>query len=154
VTRTKGETHLNRATLPGEYGRLAFAAEDIIFTISELRTENFCVPSHNLNAASLTPSRIHVIDSDSERTLIAREVPGSSSNLYSVSGSSTHSLVFELPGSPADMGTEITQSNIEIRRFVMNFRCYALGDAPDERTCKGHKSARAPHVQLIEPNTQ
>ena len=40
---------------------------------------------------------------------MARELPGSSSNLYSVSGSSTHSLIWELFGSLADIGTEITR---------------------------------------------
>ena len=44
---------------------------------------------------------IHVLDS--VRTLTARELPGSSSNLYSVSGSSTHSLVLDLPESLADI---------------------------------------------------
>ena len=40
---------------------------------------------------------------------MAREFPGSSSNLYSVSGSRTHSLVLELLGSLADMRIKITQ---------------------------------------------
>ena len=59
---------------------------------------------------------------------MARELSGSSSNLYSVSGSSTHSLVLNLPESPADMETKC-HADKECGCFVMNFGCYALGDA-------------------------
>jgi len=41
-------THLDCATLPGENGRLAFVAEEIVFTICKLCAENFCVPFQDL----------------------------------------------------------------------------------------------------------
>jgi hypothetical protein len=37
--------------LPGEDGRLAFVAEEIVFTISELCAENFGMPFQNLEVA-------------------------------------------------------------------------------------------------------
>jgi hypothetical protein len=43
-----GGTHLDCATLPGENGRLAFVAEEIVFTISKLCAENFSVPFQDL----------------------------------------------------------------------------------------------------------
>ena len=48
VVGTEGETHLDCATLPGEDGRLTFVAEDIVFTVSELCTENFSMPFQDL----------------------------------------------------------------------------------------------------------
>jgi hypothetical protein len=63
---------------------------------------------------------------------MAREVPESSSNLYSVSGPSAHSLVLDLPESlAADIETK-NHADTKSRRFVMN-RCYVLGDALDGR---------------------
>jgi len=47
-TELEGRTHLDCATLPGEDGRLAFVAEEIVFTISELSAENFTVPFQDL----------------------------------------------------------------------------------------------------------
>jgi hypothetical protein len=52
VVERKRGTHLNCATLPGEDGRLAFAAKEIVFTISELCAENFGVSFQNLKVAS------------------------------------------------------------------------------------------------------
>ncbi len=77
-------------------------AEQIVFAISKLCTENFGVSFQDLKVLSSITTRF--IDRGCGRTLIARELPGSSSNLYSVSGSSTHSLALELPESLADMG--------------------------------------------------
>jgi hypothetical protein len=44
----KGETHLDRATLPGEDGRLAFVAKEIVFTIGKLCTEHLGMSFQNL----------------------------------------------------------------------------------------------------------
>ena len=84
-------------------------AEEIVFTIGELCAKDFGMPFQNLEVVVSVSSHIRVIDIDRERTLMARELPGSSSNLYSVSGSSTHSLVLELPESLVDIGIKITQ---------------------------------------------
>ena len=123
-------THLDCAPLPGENGRLAFVAEEIVFTISKLCAEDFSVPFQDLKV--FQSIIIHVIGRDRGRTLMARELPGSSSNLYSVSGSSTHSLVLELPELLADMETKY-HADKERRCFVMNF-----GYAPRRRV---HKDA-------------
>jgi len=57
-----GTTHLDCATLPGGNGRLAFVAEEIVFTISKLCAENFSVPFQDLK---IFPSVIIlVIDRD------------------------------------------------------------------------------------------
>ena len=132
VVETEGGTHLDCATLPSEDGRLALVAEDIVFAISKLCAKNFGVPFQDLKdfISQLSPHTVRVFDHG--RTLMAREFPGSSSNLYSVSGSSTHSLVLDLPESLADIGTE-NHADTESKYFVMNFRCYAPGDALDER---------------------
>jgi len=50
-------------------------------------------------------------DMDRERTLMARELPGSSSNLYSASGSSTHSLVLEVLESLMDIESDRDQNH-------------------------------------------
>jgi hypothetical protein len=55
---------------------------------------------------------------------MARELLGSSSNLYSVSGSST--LILELPESLVDMETKY-HADKECRYFVMNFGWYTPG---------------------------
>ena len=54
-------THLDRAALPGEDGRLAFVTEEIVFTIGELCAENFGVPFQNLGRISIVV-HIRVID--------------------------------------------------------------------------------------------
>jgi hypothetical protein len=63
---------------------------------------------------------------------MAREVPESSSNLYSVSGPSAHSLMLDLPVSLAADIVAKNHADTESRCFVMN-RCYVLGDALDGR---------------------
>ena len=124
-----GGTHLDCATLPGENGRLAFVAEEIVFTISKLRAEYFSVPFQDLKG--FLSIIILVIGRDRGRTLMAREVPGSSSNLYSVSGSST--LVLELPELLVDIETRY-HADKEGRYFVMNFGYYDPGDASNGAT--------------------
>jgi hypothetical protein len=55
-------THLDCATLPGENGRFAFVAEEIVFTISELCAENFSVPFQDLEG--FLSIIVHVIGRD------------------------------------------------------------------------------------------
>ena len=74
---------------------------------------------------------ILVIGRDRGRTLMARELPGSSSNLYSVPGSST--LILELPELLVDIETKY-HADKERRYSVMNFGCYAPEDASNGST--------------------
>ena len=52
---TNSKTYLDRTTLPGEDGRLAFVAEDIVFTFSKLCAEHFSKTSQKLK---ITPVSI------------------------------------------------------------------------------------------------
>jgi hypothetical protein len=130
-----GTTHLDCATLPGENGRLAFVAEEIVFTISKLCAENFRVPFQNLKVF-LISIIIRVIGRERGRTLMAREFPGSSSNLYSVSASSTHSLVLELPELLADIEISRRLKTWIFRDEFLVVMRYAL--------CPGRDAANGP----------
>ena len=48
---TKSKTHLDRTTLPGEDGCLAFVAEEIVFTLSKLCAEYFSKTFQKLGVA-------------------------------------------------------------------------------------------------------
>lgn len=117
--RSKKQTHLDPASLPSEDGSLTFVAKEIVSTISKLCTKHFGMSFQNLGILFLAQNYLSTIDS--EGTLMAREFPGSSSNLYSVSGSRTHSLVFELLVSLADIAVKITQKQGKKNHSAMNF---------------------------------
>ena len=55
---TNGKTYLDRTTLPGEDGCLAFVAEEIVFTFSKLCAEHF---SKTFQKLGITPVSITVL---------------------------------------------------------------------------------------------
>ena len=82
------ETHLYCATVPSEDGGLAFCCKEIRFSLCEFCAEYFCMAMDELWMCE-----DGVENGENEwYTFIAREVAGSSSKRYSVSGWRRHSL--------------------------------------------------------------
>ena len=86
-------THLKNTSLPCVDCGLALKSENINFSFYQFKSENFgatlCELKTQQDDSRKLPERTMKIGG---QTFIASDVPGSSSNLYSVSGSKTHSL--------------------------------------------------------------
>ena len=87
----EGGAHLEGAALPREDGGLALVAEEVRLALDELGAEDLRLAIRKLSSSSRSAAR-PTTDERMGLALIATDVPGSSSNLYSVSGSSTHSF--------------------------------------------------------------